>query len=712
MIASAADLRVAVKQTRRGPLLSVNGEATAPTLFFVNVGADPKYWDLRLEEIATAARHGVSIVSMDTYMPWQQDGVPTSFAVPDSHIDAILKASPNALILPRFGVTWPPPWWMEKHRDEIMLYDDGKRQTASVHSHIWRAAAAENVTALVKHLEEKYGDHILGYHPSGQHTGEWFYDRAWEGRLSGFEPPARDQFRAFLKTRYRSDDALRKAWRVPDAAFDTVEVPTFAERTHCKGGSFRDPLAEQKTIDYFEFENLDMAMAVEDICKAVKAAAPHKIAVMFYGYSFELASLPYGPQAGGHLAMWYLLKSPYLDMMCSPVSYQNRAPGGGGFFMTTVDSVQAHGKLWLVEDDTRTHFAENDAGYGRCTDFRETSGVLARNFGSYVTRGAAVWWMDLPGTGWYQGDELWSFLGKLQSAYQNTIGRIEPYDAEIAVILDERSCLYMGPSRQFSALLMGTFREHWYRIGAPVGIYLLNDLVAGKVPPAKMYVMLNAFCLDRAQIEGIRRNACRKGRTVVWMYAPGIVRDGVLAPDDVQDTAGILLSQAGIAGGDIVFEGTGSPFSAGHGKLDPMFEVTDKDAVPMARYAGGGVAIAAKTVGGCRSVYCGILQLPSSLLRDLAREAGVHIYSHHNDVITAGNGIIGIHASSEGRKTIRMPSECELVDAITGARLGKGQSFQFDMKLGDTKLVRVLRWGQGTHQVSDRARRHPRLPSE
>ena len=33
--------------------------------------------------------------------------------------------------------------------------------------------------------------------------------------------------------------------------------------------------------------------------------------------------------------------------------------------MAPVESVQQHGKLWLVEDDTRTHLSPPDSGYGR-----------------------------------------------------------------------------------------------------------------------------------------------------------------------------------------------------------------------------------------------------------------------------------------------------------------------------------------------------------
>lgn len=674
-------------------MLHVNGKATAPTIFFINVGAaeSAKFKQIRLDSIAAAAKRGVNIISMDNYMPWKQDGVETSFAAVDGLVDSVLEVNPNALIIPRFGVTWPPQWWIEQHPDEMMLFNTGERHTASVHSRVWRKAAAENVTALVKHLEQKYGEHMLGYHTSGHNTGEWFYDKVWEGKLGGFEPPTLDAFRTYLKTKYKTQEALRRAWHSPGATFESVRVPTWTQRTRCKAGHFRDPILEQKTIDFFEFQNHDMATAVEELCEVVKRAAPDKIAVQFYGYPFELAQLPLGLQTSGHLAMSHLLKSPHLDVMCSPVSYQNRGPGGGGYFMTTVDSVQAHGKLWLVEDDTRTHFSDPSSGYGRCSDFSETTGVLARNFANYATRGAAVWWMDLPGRGWFQGDKLWGFLGGLQDIYQESLPQIAPYRAEIAVILDEKSCLYMEPGRSVSAPLIAAFREHWYRIGAPVGIYLMDDLVSGKVPPARMYIMLNAFSLDAKQITAIRRNACRKGNTVVWMYAPGIVREGKLETKSVKDIASIVLTP-GQGNGDILIEDTQDKFSAGHGRLSPMFSVSDKDARVIARYADSGeVAVAAKDAGGWTSVYSGVLQLPASVLRELARQADVHIYNEQDDVVTAGNGFVGIHASVEGSKTLLMPSDCKLVDAITGTSLGEGKAFTFEMRLGETRLFRVDR---------------------
>ena len=127
-------------------------------------------------------------------------------------------------------------------------------------------------------------------------------------------------------------------------------------------GAFRDPVAERKVIDFDEFRNVDMADVVALLCQTVKQAAPRKLAVAFYGYPFEVApgTGRYAVQRASRAGR--LLKSPDVDVLCSPVSYLDRAAGGGGYFMAPVDSVHLHGKLWLVEDDTRTHLSAPDSG--------------------------------------------------------------------------------------------------------------------------------------------------------------------------------------------------------------------------------------------------------------------------------------------------------------------------------------------------------------
>jgi hypothetical protein len=175
------------------------------------------------------------------------------------------------------------------------------------------------------------------------------------------------------------------------------------------------------------------------------------------------------------------------------------------------------------------------------------------------------------------------------------------------------------------------------------------------------------------------------------MYAPGIVRGNRLAMEHVAEVTALRLRETPSGDGNLVVEATKESFSAGHAHLSPTFAVVDDRVQVLARYADSNeVAVASRDAGEWTSVYCGALQMPVRLLRDLARQAGVHIHSDQGDIVTAGSGFIGLHACSEGRETLRMPSACRLEDVVTGEVLGPAVDFGFDMKLGDTRLLRVV----------------------
>jgi len=84
------------------------------------------------------------------------------------------------------------------------------------------------------------------------------------------------------------------------------------------------------------------------------------LVVFFYGYVFEFGTIRLGPATCGHYALRQVLNCPDIDVLCSPISYFDRGIGGGAPSMTAAESVALAGKMWLVEDDTRTHLGTGD----------------------------------------------------------------------------------------------------------------------------------------------------------------------------------------------------------------------------------------------------------------------------------------------------------------------------------------------------------------
>jgi hypothetical protein len=682
-MAKMSVLEARVVTRKAGPVLEVNGKPTAPLILFVNLTSDNP--EAGLSTVRRAAAAGVNIVSFVCHhFPMPKPGEQPDYRQWDDQVEAILRANPKALLIPRIGMSNVPRWWAQENPDEMMLYDNGQRGMVSVASEKWRRDAGEALRLLLRRLEEKFGAHMLGYHPCGQNTGEWFYDRVWENLLPSFETPMEAAFRSWLKDR-------------------DARLPTAQERRSSTAGSFLDPAKQRRLLEFLAFQQDAMVEPLRYFARIIKEETRRrKLVVYFYGYTFELSALPGGPAVSGHLALERLLKCRDIDIVCSPVSYFDRQPGGAGPFMAPIDSVQLHGKLWLNEDDTRTYLSRPEDGFGRAGTTQETFGVHRRNLAHVASRSSALWWMDLPGAGWLDSAEIWDNCARLKRVYEAVSRARRTYRPEVAVVVDEESLLYLSYGRQIGNPLLYELRRELYRIGAPLGFYLLSDVCAGRVEWPKVYIFLNAFALDEAKRQALLRHVRRPGKTAVWFYAPGFIKGSKASAELVSEVTGIQVREEsgtvparavvtkealGTLPGAHVGEEFGPAYS-----LSPLFHVSDAEARPLAVYVGTGrVAAAFKEMacsrGAWKSVFIGPPSAALSLLREIARSGGAHVYLQSDDIVMAGNGIVAVHAASEGGKVLSLPRTCALKDAPSGyVVLSKGRELPLSMKRGETGM--------------------------
>lgn len=722
------------------PILYVNGRPRNPLMYFGGPhritrakdggAASPmtaEEWQAKrpgaLHTFELAARHGVHLHSFAVWMPWAKPGQEADYGDTERAIAAVLARDPQGLLLLRFTMD-PPLWWRESHPGELMEWQgtDGLTKrldernylqvatAVSAASDVWRTEAGDQLSRFVKHMEARYGDHIIGYHFAGQHTHEWFYVGSRADKLNCCEPVFTSAWRRWLREKYGTDTALRTAWGDPAVTFATAEPPTYDARLQAALEYFRDPARERKAMDFHEFQNVAVAEALEHFAHIVKRDS-RKLAVCFYGYLFEHGTVPHGVQQSGHLALGRLLKCPDIDAICAPMSYssgllgyESRMPGGIGAFMTTVDSVALHGKLWFNEDDTRTHLS-TEPQRPALASLAETRNVHQRNFAHVFARGMSCWWMDLGGTGWLDEDGIWQNLGALAEFYGASFARGTRFAPEIAVIADERSCYALTQNRQpIARNLMFGIRDPLYRIGAPSGYYLLEDLVSGIVPPKKLYIFLNCLALTDADRAAISKQCT--GKTCVFLYANGLINKTIAA----QNMEGILGVPLTMATNKISGQCQPVPHALTKGipafGIDELTPVITLDAGRasatkaelLANYAANGQPAAWKHTDQFTAIYIGALAVPAALLRNIAIDAGVHVYSDGNDVVEASESFVAIHASSAGDKVLSLPQPARVREALTGVSVGDGiKSWSVPMKKGDTRLYSIsyAKAGQG-----------------
>jgi hypothetical protein len=455
-----------------------------------------------------------------------------------------------------------------------------------------------------------------------------------------------------------------------------------------------DPARHHELLEFNRFWQEEMA----DFVLALAAAARRgtdgtRLVVFFYGYVFEFPPLHNGAPYSGHYALGKVLASPDVDVLCSPISYTDREWLGTGPCMTAAESVALAGKVWLNEDDTRTHLSRT-TDYGGVANQAETIAVLRRNTAMAALRGFGTWWMDLMGEGWFDDPAIWDEHRRLNALDAALLGRAGSYSPEVALILDEDSvCHLAGPSAPAARPLIYDARGAFGRCGAPYGQYLLEDVAAARVP-ARLQVHLASWALPAALRD--RLAAARRPETTrVWAYAPACLSAEGLQPDGAEEVHGFRLRP--LAGDSARATPTAAGTALGITKawgqtkgVQPLFTVETRpgDAV-LAAYADGSAALVVRPGDQGTDVFAGTPAWTSEVARALCRVAGVHLFAETDAFVSAAEGFLCVQAHAEGPLQINTGNPSPVRDFLTGRVFGNGPALDIPLRRGET---RVLTW--------------------
>jgi hypothetical protein len=513
-------------------------------------------------------------------------------------------------------------------------------------------------------------------------------------------------FRSWLRRAYHDDPArLQSAWNKPGVTFETAEVPSAEEQLQAKLYTFRDPARERNVIDYYRcFADLSSDLVI-DFCRTVKEATEgKKLAGAFYGYLMDLAwnggFFAEGPesdystyQRSGHLGLRKVLESPYVDFLVSPYSYGFRGIGGDAPAMQPVESARLHGKLCIVEDDTRTHI-NPDQEYGHVYSLPESVSLLERNFARVVTQGLGMWWLF---TSINPGKEP-AFESRLRSFRELgdfLVQTDRSPSAQIAVLLDDDSFFYESDRINLDLPLI--FQQRLWglpRVGAPFDVYLLQDFIEGRMKPYKLYVFLNPLRLDGTRREALNKELRKDGRVALWIYAPGYIEDDPSLEHMRALTGFTFALHKQPWGPQMHILDFTHPITAGlpqdlvwgtNNKLCPIFCLDD----PQARVLGQVVfsqgnckpGMGVKSFPEWTSIYVAAPNLPAPVLRGIAGFAGVHLYSREGDVLYANRDLLAVHTVSGGSRTFLLPRPVEEVYDLFDRRAIAHDATEFQVQL-------------------------------
>ncbi|MFC1606465.1 beta-galactosidase [Candidatus Latescibacterota bacterium] len=673
---SQAEVRI----YKGSPTMFVDGNPTAAMTYTVAGNRKDKFF----RDFGNAGVNFVSTGISPTTLPVWKGPDDFDFRSIDEIMKRIVKNNPDALIFPRVWL-FSPPWWNERNPDELMRFHDGTtkkdmmrlggREFPSWASDKWREDASHCIHRMIEHIQKQpYGGRVVGYHLSSGGTGEWYYysNFVWffneqlENYLD-YSRPQTEAFREWLRKKYESLDTFRTAWHNDTVTFETAEIAPKKDKQSTDHFLFFDPARSQHVIDTYDFEAELVADTIAYFCKAVKdASGGHAFTGAFYGYVTGAVDKVY-------LATHSLLQCPDIDFITSPSAYSFREPGTGySTYRTLTKSVQLHGKLWWDENDYYTNLTPSSSwveGWTGPRTFHTTQMQQIRQLSNQIMHASAGWWFDMSG-GWFDSVESMDMISRLNDIAERSVHANRESVSEIAVVVDEKSLLYLAMNGELYRPLIMEQRMPVGKIGAPVDWILMDDLE--QAPDYKMYVFLNAFHVTGKQKAALNRLHQNGAKAVVWVYAPGYVGD-TLDVNGCFDLTGIRLKSLDDKSplhveisvhGENVLPGVsaGSMYGTSN-KIGPVIVGDDPFAELLGTlYGFGEQGLITKVVNGVQVYFSAAPVISSSVLRGIAEKAGVHIYGKNNDVLYVNKSFIGIHTPRSGERILHFPKPTDLYD--------------------------------------------------
>lgn len=706
-----------IRNERGGPRLFINGRETYPFLALSD------------ELLPTAASYRDSGISMFTPIL----GLNVGWIAPEKYdwnafdlfFTRLLAIHPSAYFLPRLHLN-PPAWWKEAHPDELVkcgltpdpsLYRLPERlgetglnwngltdpNDASWASKVWRKEMREVLTSFLRHMESSpLVSRMIGYQIAYGHTGEWHYTGM--RFLPDYSGPMREAI---------------------------GPIPDPAARMTTSAGLLRDPSREKDVIDFYGRHHDYIADTLLYYARITKELTGRRILCgAFFGYLLENVHI----QEGGHLSPERVLGSPDIDFLASPYTYQHtnipgkerwesdmvddegnwlgraRGVAGDGGYRVLVESIHRHGKLFFVEMDATTYLEPKKSGEGGSGHDSVAGSVriIRRDLGQMFARGVGGWFFDFghlcppfqAHRGWYDDRPLidaikpFAVLGERRARMDVTSA------ANIAAVYDPKAFFateHWKAEEPWTGygITVCDHINHWFinsqqrtfsRMGAPFDSLYNFDLVHADLRRYRLLFMVNLFTMTSAEAERLRGMLKGSGVTVVWHYAPGYITPDKLDLAQMEMLTGLrfaMLQDPGpmqirvekaVEGGTAMF-GTKKP-------QRPRFAVLDTDVEILGRWGDNNrPAFVRKSGDGWNSVYVGAGPMTADVLRSLASDAGVALWSDREDIIYSTRDAATVIATAAGERTLTFPRAMSPVEG--GA---PSLTHRVSMEFGDVRV--------------------------
>ena len=690
--------------------IAVGGKTCLPIIDLLNRCGIPytDSWIVRHRDLGLKIFH---VTLSDEYF-LKPDGR-LDFSVFDKSVRRILTLAPDARIILQVRFNRMRDFCL-KNPDETIAFGTGPVNRDASASHReelsgrpLRPSAAslllrEEIDYCLRGLADyinknPWGKRVIGLRLSYGIFCEWHSYGMYE--YPDMSKPSTRAFRTYLKKKYGTVDALRKAWQDPAVDFANAQVPSAAERDD-KGRFFRNPQTDARALDFFDCYARVHADLLLFMAKRTKELLPGRLCGAYYGYA-----LGYHPPEGSNVLLEKVLSSPYIDFLSSPPPYTPQARLAGGDFLSRsiANSFIRHGKLLTIEDDSRFHHMINYASKAITTRSPlETRMTMRRNMANMLFERQGIQFCDpiaqankRPGA--FDDPAVDLAIGESLKMIAKALPVAEESGNRTAVVFDPAERLRHGGNIRKTPQPLGTLINSLtlpklYQSGYVFDLLTLEDFKASY----KKYdtvIFINAFTFGSRERKELAAMLRRKGVTAIFFSAAGFVTPQGFSVPAMEELTGmkIAMDKKGRKS-SLVFEKSGIAGITGN-RAEFRFYVDDPAAKVFGVYAADKKSGAAKKVlpGGASVIYAGNYPVSAAQWQEILQQAGVEPLTAPGSYIRRHGNLILFHTGKKGTHTIKLPAGSKGAVELYSDRKFNGGTITFvSENEADTKVFKIF----------------------
>lgn len=548
----------------------------------------------------------------------------------DRMVEDTTRAMPGAKLI--LMVDLNSPAWLE-HNDWLGSNDTFMNLGKAIHNPKWLTATENYLKAFVGYANEKYGDRIVACVIACGSTDEWYdYSRGSES------------------------SERRAAWRVYQTANgkpDPVDIPPESAREHFVHEDFlRSPTEDAIALDYWRFCNESVANTIIRFAGDVREIVGDKAEIgCFYGYILEKSDNAL--VSCGHLDYERVFACPNIDFVISPGTYRDRQIGGGSGFLVPSGTAAVNGKRLLHECDQRTHTYNKYLTPYITLPFRhwenesETVAGIKREASLGLIKRTHLWWFDMWGD-FYQGENVMKTLARVRDLWYEYSCEPAQDVCEVAMIVDPDSTYFVNQNHEMTPKMNLGTRNLLNRLGAPYEVYSFSDIPKIKnFDRYKLVIFTSMFNLTEEKREILDKYVLTGERGVLWLYASGIITDGVLDTENCARLTGIPYGKEGLT---------------------------------------------AKKLDGYTSYYLHkYADLTPEILKDIAKECGVRVTTEEKIPVYAEGNLLAVHTAEGGVLNLSVDEKYTEAEELFTGKISeiKGGKFNYEFASPDTALFEL-----------------------